>query len=332
MEQFIKFYKRLLIIFFSVLLPFILIVFSAISSFSPIYRSRIYPIVDFVELPLIIIILSIIVIFSFALFFAPFKFLRSELNKQTKFLLFVPLISIALGIVGWWFIPGSPGSFLSYSDCVSLSQGDSFLGERITERIAQIFQWNSFKENIAYTVFISVAVLITISLIWTIFRYVKTKTRESLLTLLTIISFIAVLVSALSFILIGASGVREKFWDARRISDLKQIQNGLELYYSACEEYPPVSTWQDLSEALQSPKKFGCGVEYIGINQIPIEPNKDHVGACGYQYHNSPDKKSYVLRALLDNPNPTLNDDLDGEIYGLWCGEQNKEIEYCISN
>lgn len=56
------------------------------------------------------------------------------------------------------------------------------------------------------------------------------------------------------------------------------------------------------------------------------------IGTFSYFVLICSDVKSYILRALIDPNNYVLDDDLDDEIDGIWCGEQGKEIEYCVGN
>ena len=57
----------------------------------------------------------------------------------------------------------------------------------------------------------------------------------TLIELLVVVAVIGILASV---ILLGLSSVRGKGRDSRRISDLKNIQNGLELFFNACNKYP----------------------------------------------------------------------------------------------
>jgi len=100
----------------------------------------------------------------------------------------------------------------------------------------------------------------------------------------------------------GASQVDGR--DARRISDLHEIQNALELYYNKCGYYPgaavpsgqcpfastQISTFAELSNALR-------GTVSLGITSIPNDPT---TGAMYYYGTNTVGSK-YIIAARLEN-------------------------------
>ncbi len=113
----------------------------------------------------------------------------------------------------------------------------------------------------------------------------------TLIELLVVVAVIGILASV---ILIGLAGFRGRGRDARRIGDLRQVQNGLELYFNAKSAYPPNGTWTDLTSALKGAN--------IGINQVPNDPS----GTTNYGYCMSGNR--YVLSAQLEEQNSALTD------------------------
>lgn len=124
------------------------------------------------------------------------------------------------------------------------------------------------------------------------------KKGFTLIEILIVVAIIAILASS---VLVGFGPAQRQGRDARRISDLRQVQNALELYYSKCGYYPgPVqagtscsgafsqtNTWAGLTTVLT-----GSG---IGINQVPDDPtNGKH-----YTY-GSANGSGYVLAADLE--------------------------------
>ena len=118
--------------------------------------------------------------------------------------------------------------------------------------------------------------------------------------------------------------------DARRISDTQQVQLALEFYFNEFGTYPQVSgespseRWQELDILIPE--------EYIAV--LPTDPCGSTFSERQYDYKNSPDSTSYVIKAVLeDQYHPALksdfNNESDGEIFGIWCGEEGNEREYC---
>ncbi len=150
----------------------------------------------------------------------------------------------------------------------------------------------------------------------------KNNKGFTLIELLVVIAIIGLLAS---MIMVGLSSSRTKGRDARRIADLKEVQNGLEIYYMKNGMYPSVPTWDYLISALKE----------VGITQVPNDPvNKD---PYTYKYFTSNPHQHYVLAATLeDKNNSILDNDLDnGNFYGInltGCGTggAGTDTVYCI--
>jgi len=138
-------------------------------------------------------------------------------------------------------------------------------------------------------------------------------------TLIELLIVIAIIGLLASIVLVGLSGFRARGRDARRIADIREVQNGLELYYTKNNNYPAISgadTWASLKTSLT-----GAG---IGITTIPNDPLYP---VDAYQYGLSGNQQNYVLRAVLEDPtNSSLNDSAHGTIFGLNCDSP----AYCI--
>ena len=139
------------------------------------------------------------------------------------------------------------------------------------------------------------------------------KKGFTLIELLIVVAVIGILASV---VLVGLGPVQKQGRDARRISDLRQVQNGLELYYSKNGSYPQnISDWPGLVTALT-----GAG---IGISNVPSDPTNNST----YYYRYGSDGTSYVLGAQLEDPNnPRLDDDVDGTVLNINCNDP----VYCI--
>lgn len=142
----------------------------------------------------------------------------------------------------------------------------------------------------------------------------------TLIEMLIVITIIALLAS---LILVGMGGARAKARDSRRIADLHAIQNALELYYAKYYFYPQAQNdWKAFTSILTSPE-IG-----IGVSSIPKDP-LTNVGWT-YYYGRSSDGQDYVLGAKLETKDPALDDDVDGDLYGVFCGNEVGDTIYCV--
>jgi len=112
-------------------------------------------------------------------------------------------------------------------------------------------------------------------------------------TLIEILIVVAIIAILASVVLVGLGPVEQSGRDARRISDLSEIQNGLELYFTKLGHYPIIDEgpWSaEMQLDLPSAK--------VGVTAVPGDPSKNR----SYQYWYSPGGASYILGATLENP------------------------------
>lgn len=126
----------------------------------------------------------------------------------------------------------------------------------------------------------------------------------TLIELLVVIAIIGLL-STLAVVALG--NARQKARDARRLSDLKQLQTALELYYTDQTAYPTGSgvTLGDTNHACLNSTGFttaGCANPYMG--QVPADP----LGTQAYTYTAA--SNTYSVAATLE----TDMNDLSGGI------------------
>lgn len=109
----------------------------------------------------------------------------------------------------------------------------------------------------------------------------------SLIELIVVISIIALLAS---IVLTSFTAYRNRANDARRITEMKSIQNALELYYTSYTKYPNPDVdgcgW-DIGNATH-PLFNGVGMNsYFAGQQPPVDVFK--MGPCdGYRYYKYP--------------------------------------------
>ena len=142
----------------------------------------------------------------------------------------------------------------------------------------------------------------------------------TLIELLVVIAIIGILASV---VLASLNSARSKGRDAKRISDVKQLQLALELGYDAAQQYPLALT----TAALVTPG-------YISV--IPTDPSTGGVCTDGtqagcYKYAplnadssvcSSEPCPKYVIGATLEVANNTvLDSDIDGTVGGIACAD-----------
>lgn len=127
-------------------------------------------------------------------------------------------------------------------------------------------------------------------------------------TLIEILIVVAIISILSSVVLIGLGPTQSSGRDARRLSDLRQTMNGLELYYNKCGYYPGTSVaspcgnfaqinsdgWNAITTSLT-----GSG---IGISTLPKDPVSGHT----YFYGSNAAGSSYIVAATLENVNNTV--------------------------
>ena len=119
----------------------------------------------------------------------------------------------------------------------------------------------------------------------------------TLIELLVVTAIIALLASV---VLASLNTARSKARDARRLSDMKQIQTALEFYYSDHTAYP-VSATQNTDAAGFTTALSGI-VSGAFIATIPNDPSG---GAKTYYYKSTSDGSFYCLGANTENTSPT---------------------------
>lgn len=130
------------------------------------------------------------------------------------------------------------------------------------------------------------------------------KKGFTLIELLVVIAIIGLL-STLAVVALGSA--REKARDSKRLSDMKQVQTALELFYTDNNAYPEAATAVTLGDdthACLSAAGFaatGCDSAYMG--QVPADP----VDAQSYTY--TSDGTTYTITATME-----------GELNGLGPG------------
>lgn len=136
----------------------------------------------------------------------------------------------------------------------------------------------------------------------------------TLIELLVVIGIIGVLASV---VLASLNSARRKSRDARRVSDIKQLQLALELYFdSNSNAYAP---------ALADLAANNCGGTPC-IPTVPVDPINVAPNVYTYERQGT---TSYVLRAVLEDRNAILNSDVDGTVGTVVCDDAVAPFQYC---
>jgi len=127
-------------------------------------------------------------------------------------------------------------------------------------------------------------------------RHTKGFTLVELLVVIAIIGVLSTLA------VVSLNNARQKSRDAKRVSDVKQVQTALELYFADSNSYPAGSaltlggaTAQALSGAGFSATGSATGTTYMG--QVPSNPSP---GGASYSYTQTSSGVSYQIVFTLE--------------------------------
>lgn len=139
-------------------------------------------------------------------------------------------------------------------------------------------------------------------------------------TLIEILIVVAIIAILASVVLVGLGPTQQSGRDARRLSDLHEIQNGLELYYNKCGYYPGSLSSGACATGLPSaaayPASAGSSVyggvataltasgAGLGLSTLPNDPTASKTYRYSVNAATSP--SSYILGATLENANNSV--------------------------
>lgn len=137
-------------------------------------------------------------------------------------------------------------------------------------------------------------------------RLELTRAARKGFTLIEILIVVAIIAILASVVLVGLGPTQQAGRDARRLSDLHEVQNGLELYYNKCGFYPGSAAagactsannpatlgYNDMAAALT-----GSGLQ---ISSVPSDPTNS-TPHLYYFRTNGTTASAYVLAADLEN-------------------------------
>lgn len=151
----------------------------------------------------------------------------------------------------------------------------------------------------------------------------------TLIELLVVIAIIGILSSV---VLASLNSARLKGRDARRISDIKQLQLALELYYDANQSYPAVAYTSGNASTSLSALTSGNF-----ISSIPNDPTNG--GTYVYSYASADASgaactvapcASYIVKAVIEGANAVPAGDVDASAGALATSMGCDDPAYCM--
>ncbi len=155
--------------------------------------------------------------------------------------------------------------------------------------------------------------------------YYKGKEGFTLIELLVVIGIIGLLSSV---VLASVAPAREKARDARRLSDMNQIKNALELYYAENKMFPQIRAFT----AADSCGTNWCTLETAlapYISPLPRDPTGDTTYVYYYDSNSGDNYQTYGLMMRPETPDSPLATN-DGGYYSLFY-ETGIQPKYCMS-
>jgi len=125
------------------------------------------------------------------------------------------------------------------------------------------------------------------------------KTKHKGFTLIELMVVIAIIGLLSTLAVVSLNNARIKSRDAKRISDIKQVQTGLELYYSDKNTYPVAATAIVLGDTGQTTlsgagfSDTASGSTYMG--KVPANPTPN-----GADYSYTGDANTYAIVFTLE--------------------------------
>jgi len=171
-------------------------------------------------------------------------------------------------------------------------------------------------------------------------------TKQKGFTLIELLVVIAIIGLLASIVMVSLNSARTKARDAKRISDFKQIQTALEMFYDQVGKYPQspgYATWSGhwayFSQCLET--GVNCGFSVSGytsaIAKVPQDPRRTTSDAFANDYTYYPghptgcgDGQSYRIAAYLETSHSALSSDLDGGFYNNNGGCEDSGNGYCV--
>ncbi len=137
-------------------------------------------------------------------------------------------------------------------------------------------------------------------------------------TLIEILIVVAIIAILASVVLVGLGPTQQAGRDARRVSDIHEIQNGLELYYNKCGFYPGTANCGAATIIGGQTETGGTyyntmgadlvGTAGIGVSSIPSDPINTNKYVYLFAENTTAPATTYVIQATMENGSGTVFD------------------------
>ncbi len=120
--------------------------------------------------------------------------------------------------------------------------------------------------------------------------------KSAAFTLIELLVVVAVIALLAVLVLFSIENIRAKSRDARRVTDIKSIQEGLAMFHNDYQLYPVYDGYITGSDVMSS-ALIADGV----IQGVPIDPLNDTMEAVTYKYYyQSTQGKTYLIQYYLE--------------------------------
>ncbi|NDB58411.1 prepilin-type N-terminal cleavage/methylation domain-containing protein [bacterium] len=157
------------------------------------------------------------------------------------------------------------------------------------------------------------------------------KRGFSIIELLVVIAIIAILTAIITS---NFATSKSKSRDAKRVSDIAQIQLALEMAFDKCNAYPQGITVSSVIPLDPVSGTFctkpGSNSNYTLGDFISVVPKESATQLYTYAKNSTAPFVDYVLRAKLENDSSVLIDDIDGTVFGTDCSDSANGYYYCV--
>ncbi len=133
-------------------------------------------------------------------------------------------------------------------------------------------------------------------------------------TLIELLVVIAIIGLLSTLAVVALNGARQKSRDAKRVSDIKQTQTALELYYSDNQQYPDATAGSEIGVTLTKLDGNGFAATDVAPVYMGLMPKDPQSPASKYAY-TKVTATSYSISFKLEGPTgPYTDSNADGSI------------------
>lgn len=141
------------------------------------------------------------------------------------------------------------------------------------------------------------------------------KPRQKAFTITEILVVVAIIGIIMAIVTSKYSVSKEKTRDAKRVSNVMQLQHALSQFFYRCNQYPlrhsPLIVGTPNMPILASPNGCPPGITLASFtSKIPANDTNEY----NYLINNSTTPTDYVFRVKLEGYNPVLADDIDTDL------------------